>query len=317
MKALALLLFHLTLVFSAISAPLAEPVIETIRGRNVFVRVPAGFEKITLQQSIVPRTPELARRNERWRTVATNYPRGLEKLVKIHLPTLIGKRFLRVVGTASEPLDGDLLTGLSTFLPDPIESSGGYFPVSPVPGGAVAFTDGNSAGGRDTSGGSTPDRTVTESDIWKVQGDRLYFYNELRGLQVFDVTQPDSPTLLGQLRMPGSGEEMYLLGNTHAVLLKQSFGGTIRFTRISGWRWTGWSRRLLPSPQALRCAPALQLPPDPAAAVAKSWSWTSDKPRRRSPPVSPSMARSPKVGWSARCFIRLKCAPRGYERDAG
>ena len=36
-------------------------------------------------------------------------------------------------------------------------------------------------------------RAVTESDIWEISGDTLYFFNQYRGLQVIDVSEPDAP----------------------------------------------------------------------------------------------------------------------------
>ena len=220
---LLLLCSLLPLTAGSAPVPATEPVIESIHGRNLFVRVPAGFDKVTLQHLVVPRTPVRASRNERWRTLHTSYPRGAEMVVKVRLPTLIGKRFLRVLGARTQTLPVDLLTGQTTFLPDPVslDDNAGNFGAPNFRGGIAGLAADGSAVGNDAGGGSAP-RAVAESDIWKVQGDRLYFYNELRGLQVFDVSQPDAPTLLGKLRMPGAGEDMYLLGSTHAVLLKQS-----------------------------------------------------------------------------------------------
>ena len=224
MNYLASLLLGAALLFSsaavAVTTTPTEPTIESIRGRMVKIRVPAGFDRVTLQQLVVPRTTAGARASDRWRTLATKYPRGTESVVSVRLPTLIAKRFLRVYGNKTEPLAGSLLTGIANFLPDAPEAELTVNPalnkdsVSPnnlVPG---------NAGASDT----TP-RTVAEADIWKVQGNRVYFFNELRGLQVFDLANPAAPALLGTLRLPGAGDDLYLLGNTHAVLLKQASGG--------------------------------------------------------------------------------------------
>jgi len=68
---------------------------------------------------------------------------------------------------------------------------------------------------------ATP-RTVTESDIWKIRGNTLYFFNQLRGLQIIDITNPDAPSRTATLPLPAVGEEMYILDDTHVVLLAQS-----------------------------------------------------------------------------------------------
>ncbi len=222
----------------AVSAGPTEPEIDIVRGREVKVRVPAGFDRVTLQQRVTGGNRERVRGSDRWKTISTKYPRGAEGMIRFQLDRLVGPRFLRVYGTRSEPLSGSLLTGLTNFLPDPpddaaIAGSGG----ERTPGGTLSLGTGNTLT-TDLTGGNAGARTVTESDIWKVQGDRLYFYNELRGLQVFDLAKPDKPTLLGTLRMPGSGEEMYLLGSTHAVLLKQAsnfwYGGNIYYDALPG-----------------------------------------------------------------------------------
>jgi hypothetical protein len=69
-------------------------------------------------------------------------------------------------------------------------------------------------------------RTIVESDIWKIRGNTLYFFNQLRGLQVLDISNPDSPVLRGTLAMPAAGEELYVLeGNRVVLLTRGSCGG--------------------------------------------------------------------------------------------
>ena len=45
--------------------------------------------------------------------------------------------------------------------------------------------------------------TPVEADIWKVEGNTVYFFNQLRGLQVLDLSQAADPRLTASLRMPG------------------------------------------------------------------------------------------------------------------
>ena len=54
---------------------------------------------------------------------------------------------------------------------------------------------------------STP-RTVQETDIYAVDGNRLYALSAYRGLLVFDITNPDAPALLGRSQIFGTPEEM-------------------------------------------------------------------------------------------------------------
>ena len=230
MKNLLSLLLGVCLLFTipavAESTDPTEPDIQSIHGRIVKIRVPAGFDRVMLQQYIVPRRAARAGTADRWRTLSTKYPHGEAMTIKVKMPVLIAKRFLRVSGSKAEPLPESLLTGISEFLADPLDAEA---VVSPEGFGGANKTGVSVDGIAGNAGDSTP-RTVTESDIWKVNGDRLYFFNEFRGLQVFDLSKPAAPALLGTLRLPGSGDDLYLLGKTHAVLLKQSangFGGPI------------------------------------------------------------------------------------------
>ena len=227
MKYLASLILGFAFLFSsaapAVTTVPTEPTIESIRGRIVKIRVPAGFDRVTLQQFVVPRRPVRGRAADRWRTLATKYPRGAEMVIVHRLPMLIAKRYLRVYGSRAEPLPGSLFTGITSFLPDAPEAD--LVVNREGPGASMVDTNGMSSNsGVNLGSTDAAPRTLAESDIWKVQGNRIYFFNELRGLQVFDLANPAAPVLLGTLRLPGAGDDLYLLGNSHAVLLKRASG---------------------------------------------------------------------------------------------
>ncbi len=84
--------------------------------------------------------------------------------------------------------------------------------------GVLAPTD--AAGGVVTAAPtSDTTRTVVESDIWQIHGQTVYFFNQYRGLQVIDISQPDAPTVRSTLELPAAGEQMYWLDDQHVVLL--------------------------------------------------------------------------------------------------
>jgi len=67
-----------------------------------------------------------------------------------------------------------------------------------------------------------------EADIWKIAGHTAYFFNQYRGLQVIDLTQPEDPRLVGSLRLPAAGQDLYLLPTAEAyqdVLLVETLTG--------------------------------------------------------------------------------------------
>jgi hypothetical protein len=56
----------------------------------------------------------------------------------------------------------------------------------------------------------TNDDDVQESDIWKILGHKLYFFNQRRGLQILDLKNPLKPEVVARYRLPASGEQMYI-----------------------------------------------------------------------------------------------------------
>jgi hypothetical protein len=203
-----------------------EPVITAVRGRNVTVSVPAGFDRVVLQALRPARQRQLARKDgddaAKWKTIATKYPHREARALTFHLPRLTPKRHLRVLGNQDEILPGSFFTGFTNFLGDPPIAADAFTLSNAFPGAV------NSAADPDTitlvsktNEGGDATRAVVEADIWKVVGDRLYFYNQLRGLQLFDLSDPNEPLLVGTVRMPAAGEDLYVLPSGDAVLLKQ------------------------------------------------------------------------------------------------
>lgn len=66
-----------------------------------------------------------------------------------------------------------------------------------------------------------------ESDIWKTDGTTVYFFNQLRGLQVIDLSNPADPALRASVRLPASGQELYIVKG----------GGDVRFAVLLTSTW--------------------------------------------------------------------------------
>jgi len=116
------------------------------------------------------------------------------------------------VWVQKQPLPSAFYAGRHTFAPLR-GSSASLGPLVNSPATLAALNAGTSVSGSPT--------TVTTSDIWQISGNRLYFFNQYRGLQVLDITQPDVPVLLGQLDLPAVGEQMYILDSNHLLLLAE------------------------------------------------------------------------------------------------
>ncbi len=229
MKILPLLLAAL-LPLSTFSATTdsSDPEIMQVSGKLVTVRVPKKFDRVTLQMRVSPPKGHAATAPAAqpvWKTVSIKFMAGKARDVGFKLPQLVGRRNLRVIGEQADALSGDLLTGFTQYGADPVATAANGIGVEGGNGSALTNVSGSKVlnfSTDSTSGAAASTRDVVESDIWKLQGDRLWFFNERRGLQVFDVSQPDDPALLGTLRMPAVGDDMYVLDADHAALLKRS-----------------------------------------------------------------------------------------------
>src|SRR5713226_2360920 len=174
-------LVSLGFLASALHMPageLTQPVITSIRldASNVVVtaNVPSGVLLATLEGrqrlgagSWEPRA--LVRRDGGGGTLTFRLPRSRQLEV------------LRVRGDATEPLPASFYSGTNGFLGQPASSSGpGALGLVNVPGQVNPVQ---------TPAGNAP-RAVAESDIWKIRGQTLYFFNQYRGLQIIDLTDP-------------------------------------------------------------------------------------------------------------------------------
>ncbi len=195
------------------------PTITSVRGRVVKVQVPAGYSLISLERRTV-------RRAKPWVPVATQGATTGEMTFRLRSP--LPKRLLRAVGTKAEPTEtpsdpsSNTIGTLSNFLADP--NGAGTSPNGISFAGGNSLTSNSADSSLSLSSGSSaaaePSRTVVESDIWKLRGDRLYVFNSYRGLQVLDVADPAHPGIAGSLYLPVSGaDQLYVPDDQHAVLL--------------------------------------------------------------------------------------------------
>jgi alpha-tubulin suppressor-like RCC1 family protein len=190
-----------------------EPVITSIRlqGTNIHVqaRVPQGYARVIL---------EACRRvlDEPWQPKAVARVEGAGGELSIGLSQAPGLEVFRLRADPKDALPGFFYEGRSAFDGQPSGQAGTVLDARGAPDGSMVLLGGNApANGVDASA----PRAVVESDIWKISGDTLYFFNQYRGLQVIDIRQPDVPVVLGQLPLSAAGEQMYLLDESHLVLL--------------------------------------------------------------------------------------------------
>ena len=203
---LAFTSFLLTSLAAPYCCDAAEPVITSIRPDNtnvvVEVSLPAGVQRVTLESR--------SRFGEgTWAPLAVAQNDGSEKVVHFRVARSRQTELMRVRATAQQPLPSGFYKGSSSFT-GPLDSASG---TTGLPGG-VSVASGGTAG----SNGDTT-RSIVESDIWQIDGDTLFFFNQYRGLQVIDISNPDHATVRGRLDLPAAGEQMYLADSNHVILL--------------------------------------------------------------------------------------------------
>jgi hypothetical protein len=190
-------------------------------GRIAKVQVPAGFGKVTLQRFD---------RVGGWKKVASKQANSA--LVKFRLPADAASDVRwRAIGTFVNTASRDkfpaaFYQGRNSF---ELESASGVGALAPAGVEPPRIS---------TDLGGVPEAiTPEEADIWKADGGTVYFFNQLRGLQVLDVSTPADPRLTASLRLPAVGEDLYLLSGEgavrHLILLTRRSSKLGPMTRIN------------------------------------------------------------------------------------
>lgn len=226
MKINAFLLTAALLIASAAGgwpARAADPAIQSPRIQKieldgqtivVTVEVPPGVKKVTLES-------RTRLGSGTWVPRAIRRFDGQGGLATFRLAASAQLEVMRVRGDAAEPLPASFYTGQKTF-------GGPASATKSIGGPGYGALEGAPGANDSTTGGSNqdPTRQVVESDIWRLAGDTLYFFNQYRGLQVIDLSQPDAPVVKTTLPLPASGEQMYLVpgltGADRVVLLARN-----------------------------------------------------------------------------------------------
>ncbi|MCC5808522.1 MAG: beta-propeller domain-containing protein [Opitutales bacterium] len=155
----------------------------------------------------------------KWNVLSIAYVDGSAGTVKFRVPGDVPLERFRVFTHATPAPMSALRVARHTFVDWGTEAD--YVPM--VSFGGVESPDADGLEGAPREGGET---TVEEPDIWRLVGDRLYFFNQMRGLQVFDLSDPADSVMTGSLRLPFAGEQMFVLDSGHVLLLA---------SRARGW----------------------------------------------------------------------------------
>jgi hypothetical protein len=206
-------------------------------GRSAFLTIPGSASRLVVERK---------GRNGKWSAWMTSRVKSGTTTQTVRLPKSLPTdwRALAKVPTAKQSADrkypAAFYKGARAF--DAVAAAG-YVDSSNAPlrglnGGVVALA---ATVAYDTAK-SSPSTTPVEADIWKTDGTTVYFFNQLRGLQVIDLADPAKPSLISTLRLPSVGQDLYILpaqgDSLHAVLLTrdpQNWSSTIvQLVRITG-----------------------------------------------------------------------------------
>ncbi len=138
----------------------------------------------------------------------------------------LGASLLVACGGSSQSAGAQRTTGQSDFTSAPqLGSSGSSGPGRGAAAGGASLAAGPQANGAAAPTSSTPAaRTVQETDLYAVEGSRLYYLNSYRGLMVFDITNPDAPALLGRASIFGDPQEMTVKNGLAVVVVGDWYG---------------------------------------------------------------------------------------------
>ncbi len=139
---------------------------------------------------------------------------------------IIKVKLFRIITENEEPMfqvwegDADLSQGQGDIL---IEKQSGF--VSAADDGAMKYY----ALAEDDAGAAPESndvaREIEEADIIKIDGTNLYILNRYRGLFVCDISQPDNPSVTGQVSVIGNPVEMYIRENLAYVIVSDLNSG--------------------------------------------------------------------------------------------
>lgn len=129
-----------------------------------------------------------------------------------------------VVGLAACDSGGNhRVAGQTSFVSAPPagRSPAAGAPQSVTAGGAAPAAD---TGAKGATTATAAPRTVEETDLYRLEGDRLYYLNGYRGLMVFDVSDVDHPKLMGRSPIYGSPVDMIVRNGVAIVVVADWYG---------------------------------------------------------------------------------------------
>jgi len=238
-------LIHAILIFTACSMSLHAALGPKIqlksklvpKQRVLSVAVPTGYSNVSV---------EMFQKDSGWKSIVTASAKA--GVMKFKLPAYSKNVRWRAVGR--KWVKDQQIGSRSKFPANFYEGKNAFDAIHGASGGdgrlrygdvvAMANTVNEDSSKPSAESGQLPE----EADIWKIDGSTIYYFNQLRGLQVLDLSNPADPRLTASLRMPARGEDLYVMketdGSRRLVLLTQGWSPDgSQWTRISLIKFNG------------------------------------------------------------------------------
>ncbi|MGZ3441291.1 MAG: beta-propeller domain-containing protein, partial [Polyangia bacterium] len=129
--------------------------------------------------------------------------------------------FATAVSACTSTNPNDRITGQTEFISAPMAGSSAGGNRNGVGDGTAGGAGGTPA---QNPGTTTVTRTVEETDLYRLEGTRLYYLNGYRGLMVFDVSDVDHPKLLGRSAIFGQPIEMLVRNGIAVIVVADWYG---------------------------------------------------------------------------------------------
>jgi hypothetical protein len=207
------------------AASLPVPLRVEAGGRTAVLSVPAGCTSVSIERLV----------QRKWVPFRTVGVTNSSATLRVELAPGTPVSGWRALGQISGPVrsvkkypaafySGAHVFG-SAMAPDSEASAS-----APVFATGVAYASAMTAAAVTTKSDASTTTLPEESDIWKADGSTVYFFNQLRGLQVVDLSDPAKPELTASLRLPATGQDLYVVpgaaGARLAVLLTKEYDRT-------------------------------------------------------------------------------------------
>lgn len=172
-----------------------------------------------------------------WELATMSHLSGNEGLFKVRVPDDVLVEQCLVEVSDTDPFPYEFYKGKTGFSQSEAIADTANRNLVNLAGGGGAAVPGAAPAANDAAekaAPASPDK-VQESDLWQWSGRRLYFFNQQRGLQVFDVADLAKPKRVATLRMPAVGDQMYLLEGDRALLITNQPQSSRAAQRLGWW----------------------------------------------------------------------------------